>query len=64
MERTLMLGVNSTSHLFIAAKSASKDVIGLLFKLGASTEYGQPLHFAVSNDRPNEIILLFFEKGA
>ncbi|KAK5399153.1 hypothetical protein LTR06_011521, partial [Exophiala xenobiotica] len=50
--------------LSMAAKSASKEVIELLFKLGASTEYGQPLHFAVEKDRPDDIIILLLEKGA
>lgn len=50
--------------LSMAGKSASKEVIELLFKLGASTEYGQPLHCAVEKDRPDEIIMLLLKKGA
>lgn len=39
-------------------------MIELLFSFGASTDYGQPLHFAVAADRPDEIIILLLEKGA
>ncbi|KIW81224.1 hypothetical protein Z517_04249 [Fonsecaea pedrosoi CBS 271.37] len=50
--------------LSIAAQSASKEVIEQLFELGASVKYGQPLHFAVYANRPDEIITLLLEKGA
>jgi ankyrin repeat protein len=50
--------------LSAAAQSASKEVIELLFKLGASVDRGQPLHFAVMNGRPDDIVTLFLEKGA
>lgn len=50
--------------LTIAAGSASLELIELLFKHGASVEYGAPLHFAVRHQRPSDIIEFFLQKGA
>lgn len=36
----------------------------MLFELGASVEYGHALHFAVRNNRPEEVIDVLLEKGA
>ncbi|OAG43048.1 hypothetical protein AYO21_02667 [Fonsecaea monophora] len=49
--------------LSVAAASASKEVIELLFKLGASADRGQPLHYAVINGRSDDIVTLFLNKG-
>jgi ankyrin repeat protein len=50
--------------LSIAAQSASLPVIELLFQLGASVKYGQPLHYAVRSNRSNDIIEFLLRKGA
>ncbi|KIW64199.1 hypothetical protein PV04_09152 [Phialophora macrospora] len=50
--------------LSVAAGSASREVIELLFELGASVQYGQPLHCAVRANREDDIVELLLEKGA
>ena len=39
-------------------------MIQFLLKHGVSVQHEQPLHYAVRNERENEIIELFIEKGA
>jgi ankyrin repeat protein len=50
--------------LSIAVGYALRDVILLLFELGASIQYGQALHCAVRASREDEIIELLLQKGA
>ncbi|OAL32672.1 hypothetical protein AYO20_07830 [Fonsecaea nubica] len=50
--------------LSIAAGSASREVIELLFELGASVRRGQPLHCAVRADREDDVVELLISKGA
>lgn len=50
--------------LSIVAMSAPLDVIELLFDRGASVRFGQPLHYAVRQQRPEAIIRLLIQKGA
>jgi ankyrin repeat protein len=50
--------------LSLAATHASYEVIELLFELGASVKYGQPLTYAARHNRPDDIIELLLRKGA
>lgn len=50
--------------LSIAARCGTREVLELLFKFGASTKCGQPLHHAVRANRENEIIELLVQKGS
>lgn len=50
--------------LSIAAISAPKEIIELLFELGASVDFGQPLHYAVQQGRSDDVIALLLEKGS
>ncbi|KAJ9638605.1 hypothetical protein H2204_004081 [Knufia peltigerae] len=50
--------------LSIAAQEASLKVIEILMEFGASTSYGQPLHYAVRYDRPDNIIQYLIHAGA
>ncbi|KAH0836025.1 ankyrin [Fonsecaea pedrosoi] len=63
MGQTLTPPATSITALSVAAASASKEVIELLFKLGASADRGQPLHYAVINGRSDDIVTLFLNKG-
>ncbi|KIW82919.1 hypothetical protein Z517_02162 [Fonsecaea pedrosoi CBS 271.37] len=48
----------------IAVQCASFETIKLLLELGASVQYGYPLHSAVWNNREEEIIKLLLSSGA
>ncbi|KIW37289.1 uncharacterized protein PV06_10630 [Exophiala oligosperma] len=48
----------------VAARCASRDVIKLLLEHGASTDMGQPLHYAVRANREDEVVKLLLENGA
>jgi len=50
--------------LSIAAQTAPLEILELLFEFGASVHVGQPLHYAVRFQRPNDVIKLFIDKGA
>lgn len=50
--------------LSIAAQTSSLEILRLLFNFGASVHFGQPLHYAVRSQRPNDIIKLFIDEGA
>lgn len=50
--------------LSITARCATREVLELLFKFGASTQYGQPLHHAIRANRENEIVELLMQRGS
>ncbi|KIW77299.1 hypothetical protein Z517_09745 [Fonsecaea pedrosoi CBS 271.37] len=50
--------------LSIAAGSASREVVELLFELGAFVKHGRPLHCAVRADRGDDVVELLLRKSA